>query len=714
MIKRTIILFLLALLPAIHPALAKIAGTIQGRVFSADDNEPLAGANVFIVNTFIGGSADAQGHFIITAPPGSYTLKASFIGFKSAEQSITVITDRTIEADFRLTATPLQSEQIIVTGSRQPETLSSAASSINILGSADIKRRNNFRIDDALLSVPGVTMVGENINIRGGSGYNRLGGSRSLVLLDGVPILTSDLGGANWNILPATEIEHIEVLKGAASSLYGSGALSGVINVFTKLPGSKPGLAVKQTSGIYDEPSVPEWKWTDDRLYYNRTDVSITDSWGPVGLRLAVTNHRSTGDRENGFFDRWYFTGKTTVQLPAQSTLTLFSTYSRDDRELFLQWMEQDHALQVPPTEKGNRYIVDGYVGYAVYNKLFSPVLSTKLRLSYNQQLVGIPFNIQNAFTPAVGLSGELQVNWKPADTHSLALGIDYKHDQVESKYYGTREANGISPYIQEIWQVSNLIQVNAGLRWDTYTLVGDSIEHQLNPKIGASYQPWFGTILHFSVGRGFRAATVVERFIDVGSKDFKALPNPDLEPERSVLFDVGLRQDIGENAYAELTLFSSTYKNLIEPTLQPDLTALFLNYEKARIQGIETEFRCNLLNDHVRLQGSATWMDPVEVATGEPLLYRPRFMAFFSPSLQYGRFALETDFRYMSKLRKVAVYPLDEQVPTKVWDVRLNYKRDPYTVQFYIKNALNYNYTVSERVLGEIRNFGISLGADF
>lgn len=714
MIKRIVKISILILFLGINLALAKISGIIEGQVLSAENNEPLAGANVFIVNTFIGGSADAQGHFVISAPPGSYTLKANFIGYKSAEQSVTVLADRTIQLVFRLKSTPLQSEQIIVTGSRQPETLSSAASSINILGSADIKRRNNFRIDDALQSVPGVAIVGENVNIRGGSGYNRLGGSRALVLLDGVPILTSDLGGANWNILPATEIEHIEVLKGAASSLYGSGALSGVINVFTKLPDSKPGLSVKQTSGIYDSPSVPEWKWTDKQLYYNRTDVSVTNSWGPVGLRLAVTNHRSTGDRQNGFFDRWYFTGKTTVQLPAQSTLTLFSTYSRDDRELFLQWMEQDHALLVPPTEKGNSYIMDGYVGYAVYNKLFSPVLSTKLRLSYNQQLVGIPFNIQNAFTPAVGLSGELQVNWKPADTHSLSMGVDYKHDQVESKYYGTREANGISPYIQEIWQVSNLVQVNAGLRWDTYTLVGDSIEHQLNPKIGASYQPWFGTIFHFSVGRGFRAATVVERFIDVGSKDFKALPNPDLEPERSVLFDAGVRQNIGDNAYAELSLFSSTYKNLIEPTLRSDLTALFLNYEKARIQGIETEFRCNLLNDHVRLQGSATWMDPVEVATGEPLLYRPRFMAYFAPSLRYGNFALETDYRYMSKLSKVAVYPLDERVPTKVWDLRLNYTKDSYSVQLFIKNALNYNYTVSERVLGEIRNFGVSLGADF
>ncbi|MBN2413794.1 TonB-dependent receptor [candidate division KSB1 bacterium] len=711
---RILKLKIIILLLLIVTAQAKITGLVEGVVRSGDNNESLPGANVFIENTFIGASTDANGHFIISVPPGTYSLKASYIGYKAAAQPILVKQNRTITVNFNLEPTTLQSEQIIITGSRQPETLSSAASSINILGYNEIERRNNMRIDEALLSVPGVAIVGENINIRGGSGYNRLGGSRSLVLLDGVPILTSDLGAANWNILPVTEIEHIEVLKGAASSLYGSGAISGVINIFTKMPGSKPGLSVRQSSGIYDNPSVPEWKWTDKTLYYTRTDLSLTDTFGPVGLRLAVSHHRSTGDRENGFFERWYFTGKTHIQLPGQSTLSLFSTYSKEDRELFLQWMEQDRALNVPPTERGNSYAIDGYVGYAVFNKLFSPTLSTKIRVSYNQQLVGIPFNITGAFTPALGLSGEMQVNWKPHRDHSLSLGVDYKYDQVESKYYGKRRANGISPYLQEIWKFSELLQLNAGLRLDTYTLVGDSVEMQLSPKIGGSYQPWYGTIIHFSIGRGFRAATVVERFITAGSKDFKALPNPDLQPERSTLFDLGVRQNIGETAYAEATLFSSSYKNLIEPTLRSDLTALFLNYPKGRIRGIESELRWDLWRDHIRLQTSATWMDPRELESNEPLPYRPKFIAYFSPAFYYGAFTFEADYRYMSKLRKLAIYPLDEQVPTKVWDLRWSYNWSSFKFQFMIKNALNYNYTVSERVLGEIRNYGFSVSSNF
>jgi outer membrane receptor for ferrienterochelin and colicins len=689
------------------PAQSEEKGAISGTVLQKDNKEPLPGANIVIEGTLLGTTSDARGFFELgKIPQGQYTLVVRYMGYKVQSVPIRI---RALESvgplTIELEPTTIQTEQIIITGSRQPEKLASAASSINVLSKQDIRRRNNFRIDEALISVPGVAIVGENVNIRGGSGYNRLGGNRTLVLLDDVPILTSDLGSVNWNIIPISEIEHVEVLKGAASALYGSGALSGVINVLTKMPSRGHSFSFRQSVGVYDQPSVPEWKWTDDVLYYHRTDAGYSKSFGPFGLRLASSYHRSTGDRENGEFKRWYFTGKSRWQISDKSTLAVFASYSFEKRGLFLQWLEQNKALSVPPTEKGDSVQLDGFVGYAVYNKLFSPRLSTKIRLSYNQQLVGLPFNITSAFTPALGMSGEWQVNWLPHPDHSLSLGMDIKRDEVESLYYGKRRANGLSPYIQDIWKFSELVQLNTGMRWDTYTLVGDSVETQLSPKIGVSYQPFFGTIFHCSFGRGFRAATVVERFISAGSRDFRALPNPQLQPERSTLFDVGIRQNIGQKAYAELTAFSSTYKNLIEPVLNSDLTAQFVNQPKARIQGIEAEFQWHMFKDWFFLHSSATFMDPKDLENNQTLLYRPKFLAYFSPSLVLGPFRLEADYRYMSRIEQVAIYPLDERVPVKVLDVRFIYGWKKLNFQIAVRNALNYNYTVSERVLGETRN---------
>ncbi len=684
---------------------------VQGRVVDKETGKGLPGTNVLLEGTFLGALTDVDGRFQIAhVPAGSYTIRASYVGYSSRSMAVLVEPARGAVIEMMLEPSAIQLNQVVITGSRQPESLARAAASINVLARQEIQRRNLFKLDEALQNVPGLAIVGDNVNIRGGAGYNRLGGSRSLVLLDEVPILTSDLGAANWNILPITEIEHIEVLKGAASSLYGSGAISGVINVLTKQPSRNWSAMVRQSGGLYDEPSVKEWKWTDEPLYFYRTDASVSRSFNTIGVRLAVSHHRSTGDRENGYFSRWYGTAKVTGTLPAQTTFTLFTTYSHEERELFLQWLEQNRALNVPSTEQGNRFSMNGIVSYVVLQKLFSPTWSTKLRASYNQQLVGLPFNISSAFTPALGLSAEWQNNWKPHPAHSVSFGVDYKHDLVESLYYGKRSAHGVSPYVQEIWKLSELVQVNAGLRYDTYTLVGDSLETQWSPKIGASYQPVFGTIIHGSYGRGFRAATVVERFISAGSKDFRALPNPDLQPERSTLADLGVRQQFGNSVYLEVTAFYNRYSHLIEPTLASDLTAQFLNYPKARIQGVETEARWSLWRERLIIQAAGTWMDAMELDSRAPLFYRPRFVGHFSPSLQWQRWNVSVDYRYVSRLQRVAVYPLDERVPMKVWDVHVQYAWPGLQIQLDIRNALNYNYTVSERVLGEIRNFVLTV----
>ncbi|MDZ7372135.1 MAG: TonB-dependent receptor [candidate division KSB1 bacterium] len=689
--------------------------TIVGRVVEAESGRPLPGANVFIIDTFLGSSTTADGRFTIRhVPAGEHRVKAAYIGYRSETATVRLSGSQTVVIDFSLKSTPLVGEQVVVTGSRQPENLASAAGSIHVLSKEDLQRRASFRIDEALTHVAGVTLIGEQINIRGGSGYNRLGGSRALVLLDDVPMLTGDLGETNWNLVPITEVELIEVSKGASSALYGSGALSGVIAVRTKQPSLGNTISFRQTVGVYDRPSVPQWRWTDELRHYEKTDFSWSNTYGRVGVRLAATRHVSTGDRENGQFTRWYLTGKAHAQLPGNSTLTLFSTYSEEDRGLFLQWLEQDHALQVPAYDRGKTVGLKGYVGYAVWNKLFSPTLALKVRLSFNQQLVGIPFDLSGTFAPAAGLGGELQWQWKPHPNHSLAIGLDYKYDAVESSYYGRRTADGLSPYIQEIWKLSELLQINAGLRWDNYVLVGDSIETQISPKIGFSWQPISGTVLHGSLGRAFRAATVVERFLEAGSSDFRWRANPALEPERSTLLDIGLRQNVGERFSFEAACFFNRFDHLIEPTLFNDLTAQFINTPAARIDGLETEMRFRLWKERLELHANAVWMNPREIESGEPLVYRPRFTAAVTPALHWRRLSLEADYRYVARLPRVAVYPLDERVAMKLVDIRATFRLQRLLFRFLVRNALNYNYTVSERVLGEIRNYALVVEGHF
>ncbi|MFQ5632072.1 MAG: TonB-dependent receptor plug domain-containing protein, partial [bacterium] len=446
-----------------------------------------------------------------------------------------------------------------------------------------------------------------------------------------------------------------------------------------------------------------------------------SNTYGPIGLRLSVSRHYSTSDRENGDFSRWYVTARPVINFDDGSNLSIFMAYSRDARGFFFQWQDQNHALS---TDFDDRLDVDGFFISATYNKLYTANFAVKSRLSFNSQLIGLPFNLTRDFKPALGFSGEIQANWLPNANHNLTFGIDAKRDLAESTFFGEHQGTAASPYIQETWKVNKNLQLSAGLGYEAYFLIGDSAETQISPKIGFSFKPFPGTILHASVGRGFRAPTIAERFSVTDPDDnVQLVNNPTLLPERSTLFDIGIRQHIGNFFSAEVTAFTNTYTDLIELAQISDLTIelQFRNCLRARIEGIETEARLQFWRNRLGVQVNATWMESRSLEADRlcnldedaALPYRPKFSAYFSPYVKFGSLTLEAEYRYMSRFESVSFFPRDERVPLKLLDLRARYRWKRYTLLFQVKNAVNYNYTVVEQNLGELRNFSLAISGE-
>ena len=107
----------------------------------------------------------------------------------------------------------------------------------------------------------GVDVIENQVNIRGGAGWSYGAGSRVLVLVDDMPMLTADAADAKLDFLPIENCEQIEVLKGAASSLYGSAALNGVVNFRTGYAGLKPKTKVMIYNGMFGNPDEKSWIW---------------------------------------------------------------------------------------------------------------------------------------------------------------------------------------------------------------------------------------------------------------------------------------------------------------------------------------------------------------------------------------------------------------------------------------------------------------------
>ncbi len=122
--------------------------------------------------------------------------------------------------------------------------------------------KNNFTaLDEALNKVPGVDVVDGQANIRGGGGWSYGAGSRVLVMIDDMPLITADAGDVKWDFLPIENCEQVEILKGAASSLYGSSAMNGVIHFRTAYAKSKPKTHISYYSGWNGDAPIPAAQW---------------------------------------------------------------------------------------------------------------------------------------------------------------------------------------------------------------------------------------------------------------------------------------------------------------------------------------------------------------------------------------------------------------------------------------------------------------------
>ncbi|MFQ5753220.1 MAG: TonB-dependent receptor, partial [bacterium] len=290
-------------------------GSINGTVVDASSGDPLPGTNILIKDTVLGTSTSLQGEFKLDRLlPGTYSVMASMIGYKlQTFDSVTVVPGFPVTLNFRLEESFVEADAVVVTASRKAKSLSETPNSLSIVSAMDIRTRNSVDVRDALKYAPGVTFIGDQVNIRGTTGFSRGAGSRVLLLTDGVPTMPGDSGSIKWDLVPFTAVEQVEVVKGAASALYGSSAISGVLNVITKEPSEHRIISVRSSGGFFEQPRFSQWDWTGKTLFTNQQDIYYSNTRGNFGYVLAGGRRNSRGFKQNSQFQRWNIYGKGRV-----------------------------------------------------------------------------------------------------------------------------------------------------------------------------------------------------------------------------------------------------------------------------------------------------------------------------------------------------------------------------------------------------------------
>ncbi len=690
-------------------------GSISGRVTSksGDRPEPLVGAVVLVQGSVRGTTTNTKGEYrIADLPPGTHTLVVVMVGYQRVVRSGVVVEEgRETVADVTLVSSPVQFDQVVVTASRREQSLEEVPVSVSVLDATEIQRRNALVLDDALRYIPGVNMTGNQVNIRGSSGYSRGAGSRVLMLLDGIPFITGDTGELNFETIPIGEVERIEVVKGASSALYGSNALGGVINVITKDIPEEPRTNVRLFSGLYDQPSYDAWKWTAKSRFVQGQSVSHAYRAGDLGVSLFVSRQLDDGYRRNDYRRRYNVYFKLKENFQQQSTLTLTSGLLYQYGGQFLYWQSLDSALIPPFAQKDDntksiRFFTTGQYSAVVNEDL---QLTTRAMWFHNDWGFETRAGIGRAESMADDIRFETVATILPREGHTLTSGVDGNIDLIGGDIVSQRVIGGFALFAQDEIRIADPLTLTLGLRYDFSSVGVTTPGGQVNPKVALAYSPGEGTTVRASVARGFRVPAVAEAFLMAGFSGIIARPNEDLKPERSWSFEVGASQRLGGFGTLDVALFRSDFDNLIEvnivDTAQNNLLFQWRNVAKARVQGVETSLKLGFFDGGLQFNVGHTYVWPQDLTRNDILKYRPRHLLYSTLSGRLGPVQASTDFRFLSRVDRVddvlsttgLVLDGDARTAIYVTDFRLGVDvmlgGVPLTLTASVNNALQYNY---------------------
>ena len=684
-------------------------GNITGKITDANSKESLPGVNIIIEGTVLGTTSDLQGNFELkNVPVGQYNIKFSMMGYqKITYKDVVVKSNETSQLTIKLSQTAIEAPELIVTASKRAQSIADSPTSISVLTSKDFEQKNQIYLDQLLEHVPGVNFMGNQINIRGSSGFSYGVGSRVMFLVDGVPVMSADTGEIKWDLIPTSQIERVEIVKSAGSALYGSSALGGVINVITKDAALKPETNIRFSAGYYDNPYWGEWKWTDRILHFDDLDIDHSRKLGKNKMFLSIGRHQSSGYRQNGFYQRLNGSGKFELKLNSQSALTFSSNWEVGKSGVGLMWRNQHQALEVIPPAIGDETHSDKFGLNAIHKWAVNTSFGLTSRASYfrNHWTNHMHDNHDHSTAQRFGL--ELQANYIFTNIHSLTFGTEEVLDHVVSGPLGKHDIYTLSLYLQDEIRVYPNVILTLGARLDHYRTDDIGLEEtELSPKAGMVWHITESTTLRGSSGKGFRAPSISERFPDMFAAGLKVIPNLNLQPETAWSHEIGLNTPLSSFLSLDLAAFRNDYWDLIEPQPDSTNTVQFINVTRARISGLETVIRFSFFQRHLTGELGYTYLDPLDLDLKETLAYRSRHM--FNGSITYRFHNLETglDYKHFERLEVVKLYPNDPRVSQVVLDGRLSINYNRWTLSANVNNIFNHNHTQIERTIMPIRNY--------
>jgi vitamin B12 transporter len=511
-------------------------------------------------------------------------------------------------------------DELVVTASRVETTPEKTGVSISVIdGKEDRDTHQNTQLSESLRNVPGLNVSRGGLPGDFTSLFTRGGNSnQTLFLQDGFKV---NRQGGNYNLSAADPVlqDRIEVARGPASSLYGTDAVTGAVNVITAKGEGAPDVTASAAGGTYG---------------IDRETLSSQGQAGKFSYNVGSARmHRQDGPFNNSELETYNYAGRFDFQVNKEHALKVV-VRGTDFHKGFYEDTATGYGPSVEPSDPNDTLSSRDLLAGLEYTGEILPIWTTKLRLghySFDQRIVSRELNPESpvgGFAQSTGKTHSQEnrptLDWQNDFTafntedgkikNIVTIGANVEQESFEQKdtQFGSNadiKRTNWSVFMQNRLDLYDRAFITAGVRREENEQFGDFLTARADASI---LIPESGSRIHGSVGNAFRAPSFYEAY--------SAFGNANLQPEENFAYDAGLDQHFWDKRIKMgATYFHNSFKDLVDFSFD---TNTFDNLKTARTSGIESELEIKPIK-HITLRGTATFIQ-TEDAAGDRLLRRP------------------------------------------------------------------------------------------
>ena len=608
-----IILFVLASM-LYNVSISAQTGSIQGTIIQ-ENGEKVPYANVYLIDSKIGAASDEEGNFeILNIPIGKHIILAQFIGFERQTLQITIKENEMLTVNFKLKQGKQNIEEVVITGTMKEISKTNSPVPVEVYSANFFENNKNPSVFESLQNVNGVRpQLNCSVCNTGDIHINGLEGPYTMVLIDGMPIVSGLSTVYGLTGIPTSLIERVEIVKGPASTLYGSEAVGGLINVITKKPSGAPLFSADMFTTSWLETNA---------------DLSAKFNLGNKATSLIGVNYFNYNNpldlNNDGFTD-----------ITLQDRISIFNkiSFDRKDNRQFnigMRYVYEDRwggEMNWRPEFRGG----DSIYGESIYTSRWEVFGNYELpiegeafnfQFSANSHQQNAVYGMDEYIADQRIAFGQLTWNKELIPAHDFLIGAAYRYTYYDDNTGATfkTDSSGNSPsnihlpgfFVQDQIALNEFNTLLLGARYDHNNVHGNIFSPRINYKWNSKNEK---TILRLSAGNGFRVANVFTEDHAALTGAREVVFEEELRPEQSINVNVNAVHKIYTKNETFINLDASVFYTSFSNRIVPDYETnpnqiIYANLDgKAISQGasLNTEF---IFKNGIKLMGGVTLMD--------------------------------------------------------------------------------------------------------